>query len=224
MITVYHGTALPLAEKIEDHGINPKPGNKYVYFTTDKKVAEHYAKVWTAWLMEDGHKIGLKDVKPVGGILKFSIQNKWLEKDPYSEHEPNQYRVLGKVLDNNVFMKHPIGLEKVEFPELKDKTERLKAYCFWIGIGRATDESNKYEMKNLKTRTVLNEYQSIADRMAAGEDIPDMWTSLRTYEKSIDALDKFVQAADKEIKDKQLHSKVMDCVVEIKQQLRGETK
>jgi hypothetical protein len=144
-MVLYHGTALPLGERIQAHGVRPKEGNKYVYFTTDRKVAEHYAKAWTAYYVEEAPKqLNIKNPKPIGALLTFNIPDdyKWIEKDPYNEEgEPNQYRILGKHLNKDFILKYPEKLEKINFPELKDKTELLKAYCYWIGIGRATDES-----------------------------------------------------------------------------------
>jgi len=146
MITVYHGTALPLAEKIiKSSGLAPKPGNKYVYVTTDKKVAETYARAWTAWYMYDAApELKIKNPKPIGGIIKLELPEKYLEEDPYNpEGEPNQYRVrAANVSAVNLFVnKIKPSLEKIDFPKLKDETELLRAYCYWIGIARATDES-----------------------------------------------------------------------------------
>lgn len=165
-ITVYHGTALPLGEKIKTHGIRPRPDNKYAYFTTDEKVAKQYALAWTAFYMKEAAaQLKIKNPKPVGAILTFAFPKEWLQNDPYNpEGEPNQYRIKGSTLYRGMH-KYPLKLEKIDFPQLNDSTELLKAYCYWIGIGQASDgdgdgeENDNYDLggpnKFIKENKVL---------------------------------------------------------------------
>lgn len=137
IIELYHGTAGILGKRIEEQGVlRPKNGNSYVYLTTDIEVAKQYARAWTAWALEDVAKDKRFKVKPEGAIFKVRIRKSLIEDDPYNpEGEPNQYRVEGRVY----LMEDDYEKEIIDFSELNDNSKRMSAYCYWIGIARATD-------------------------------------------------------------------------------------
>ena len=139
VVTIYHGTAGALKNKIEREGeLSPKRGNMNVYVTTDLEVAKNYSRAWTAWSLENGDEIeaafGFRP-EPKGLIVKTVIQEEFLTKDPYNpEHEPNQYMVKGALYLDDA------ELIDIDFSEkFSDPGEVMMAYGFWIGIGRATD-------------------------------------------------------------------------------------
>jgi hypothetical protein len=137
---VYHGTAWKLAEKIkQEETLKPRKGNRYVYVTTDPERAKMYAEAWTAAYITDiAPLLNIENPAPEGAILTMEIDEEFIEKDPYnSEGEPDQYRVKGNIYTDDM------TFEKVLFPKLKNESALARAYCFWIGIARATDESIK---------------------------------------------------------------------------------
>lgn len=139
LVTIYHGTCGALRRRIEgEEELRPKKGNKFVYVTTDESVAKMYSRAWTAWALENAdqieHAFGFRP-EPKGLIVKTQIQKEFLEDDPYNpEGEPDQYRIEGDLsLDEAEFL-------EVDFTEpFSDPGNVMKAYAFWIGIGRATD-------------------------------------------------------------------------------------
>ena len=139
IVTIYHGTTSALKNKITCEGqLSPKKGNRNVYVTTDIEVAKTYSRAWTAWALENGDEIeaafGFRP-QPKGLIVKTIIHEEFLTKDPYNpEDEPNQYMIDGFLsLDDAEFI-------DVDYTEkFSDPHEVMKAYGFWIGIGRATD-------------------------------------------------------------------------------------
>jgi hypothetical protein len=130
------------------YGLRPKPGNKFVYVTTDIKRAEKYAKAWTAAILtnykeDKNFRKKFKDSsfskhEPQEGlILKIRIKKSLLEQDPYNpEGEPNQYRVRDKISISKIK-----DWKYIKFDDMvKNKTELLTNYSYWIGVARATDE------------------------------------------------------------------------------------
>lgn len=137
--TLYHGTCSALRPGIEREGaLQPKRGNKYVYVTTDYDVAKNYARAWTAWSIENADDITEatgKRPEPKGIIIELKLDDEFIANDEYNpEGEPNQYTVEGKLyLDDAI-------VSEVDFTEFSDRTELMKAYAYWIGIGRANDK------------------------------------------------------------------------------------
>lgn len=136
-VTVYHGTTDILFSRIlsVDKKIKPRSDNKYVYVTTDKKVAERYAKAWTAWAIKEACPALEIEPNYKGLIFQIELDKKDLAKDPYSEKEPNQYRYTGAIPIKNI-----VDYERPDFNELKNETALLTNFAFWIGVARATDD------------------------------------------------------------------------------------
>lgn len=137
LVELYHGTAGILGDLIEKRqNLSPRNGNRYVYMTTDRNVALQYARAWTAWALEDFAKERKKAVKSEGVLVKLKLRRDTIEVDPYNpKDEPNQYRIDGAVW----LSEDEYEVERIDFSELEDKDKRIAAYCYWIGIARATD-------------------------------------------------------------------------------------
>jgi len=119
-----------------DKGLKPRPGNRFVYVTTDKDVALRYAKAWTAWAVHDvAPELG-REPNYNGALFTIKVNASSLEKDPYNpEDEPDQYRFKGVIPAKNI-----VDYQPVKFDDLKKESELNRNYAFWIGIARATDD------------------------------------------------------------------------------------
>lgn len=153
---VYHGTAWKLGEKIQREAmLNPRPGNRYVYVTTDKERAKLYAQAWTAAYLRDiAPLMNVDNPLPEGCIIEFEMDNEFVEEDPYNpEGEPDQYRIEGTIYTYDAIF------EKISFPKLRNSGELLRAYTFWLGVARAIDGENIEEsMKKLFEKKKFKSY------------------------------------------------------------------
>lgn len=124
---LYHGTWAGFEARIMRQGLKPQENDRWVYLTTDRLRAEQYAQAWTGGILYRA-----PEARPEGIILHMELPERFarfIEPDPYSPEEPNQYRLRHDHA-------HLLRLKKVErmsYAHLSDE-ERLRASCFLIGV------------------------------------------------------------------------------------------
>ena len=120
---LYHGTSQPQVYKAWWDEFLKKP----VYLTSDRQVAEHYAKAASAFVMD---KLKMDKIEySIVIVDSENLDSKKLKVDDYNlEKESNQYIYLDKIkLDECV-----IESESLEVSE----SELLSLQCFAIGMWR----------------------------------------------------------------------------------------
>src|SRR3990167_11544283 len=116
----YHGTSRKRWESIQMYSafmVLP------VYLTTDKAMAEHYAKARAAYEGDDQY-----------AIIGLCLTCDKVLVDNYSDQEPGQYKLFRQIHQNTFYSQY-VKAECFPMPTAADELVRLKAYCVGMGWG-----------------------------------------------------------------------------------------